>query len=276
MSETRKKVIKILVILVTGITVLTIAGLIFFPLLWNSFIAYLEKKFEPPVCEVEEWEKELLIEEYPNSEETIREGKLYENHLALLNEIRTGMAYLEEKYPGYKFSINYRDDWAVTIIDYRVTEETTGERFKLRFYTDEERRHQPEDDFYKYFIETDYNKYLEEQLRQQDEKIVKTKTWMIYPEGREYGLDMTMNDFITGKLELTPSVNIYVSAKDMTEEGCDQYVNKVKREIEQINLTGTYVIKFWDMEKEEMENRDTDEYENFICRYVVHWHYEED
>lgn len=43
MSETRKKVIKILVILVTGITVLTIAGLIVFPLLWHSFIAYLEK-----------------------------------------------------------------------------------------------------------------------------------------------------------------------------------------------------------------------------------------
>lgn len=100
MSETRKKVIKILVILVTGITVLTIAGLIFFPLLWNSFIVYLEKKFEPPVCEVEEWEKELLIEEYPNSEGTIREGKLYENHLALLNEIRTGMAYLEGKISG--------------------------------------------------------------------------------------------------------------------------------------------------------------------------------
>lgn len=272
MSETRKKVIKILTILVTGIIVLTMAGIIFLPLLWHSFINFLDKKFEPPVCEVEEWEKELLIEEFPYSEETIREGKLYEHQLELLNEIRTGMSYLEEKYPGYQFSINYRDDWAVTIIDYEVTEKTTGESFKLRFDKSEGDGLQPEDDFYVYFIEDTYHEYMEEQFMQKSDKVMKVITTMTHTKGREYDNNITMDDVISGKLELHPLISVCISAEGMTEEECAQYVEKEMREaIEEINLTGTYGLDFFVM----LEETEIGEV-NKKCIYsdVIFWHQE--
>lgn len=246
MSQTWKKVIKILAILVTGITVLTIAGLIFLPLLWHSFITFLDKKFEPPVCEVEEWEKELLIEEYPYSEDTIREGKLNNSQLALLNEIRTGMSYLEEKYPNYKFSIDYRDDWAVTIIDYRVTEETTGESFKLRFDKGEGDGLQPEDDFYVYFIEDAYQEYLEEQFKQRADKVMKVVISITRTKGKDYDDKITMEDITNGRLDVSPLVNVRISAEGMTEEECAQYVEKeMRKAIEEIDLSGTYGMDFF-------------------------------
>lgn len=243
MSQTWKKVFKILAILVTGITVLTIAGV----LLWHLFIAFLYKAFEPPVCVVEEWEKELLIEEFPSyDEETIREGRLYEDHLALLNEIRTGMSYLEEKYPGYKFSIDYRDDWAVTIIDYRVTEETTGESFKLRFDKGEGDGLQPEDDFYVYFIEDAYQEYLEEQFKQRADKVMKVVISITRTKGKDYDDKITMEDITNGRLDVSPLVNVRISAEGMTEEECAQYVEKeLRKAIEEIDLSGTYGMDFF-------------------------------
>ena len=246
MSQTWKKVIKILAIVVAGIAVLTTAGLIFLPLLWHSAIDFLDKKFEPPVCEVEEWEKELLIEEYPYSEDTIREGKLNNSQLALLNEIRTGMSYLEEKYPGYKFSINYRDDWAVTIIDYWVTEETTGERFKLRFDKGEGDGLQPEDDFYIHFIEDAYQEYLEEQFKQRSDKVMAVFISITRTKGKDYDDKITMADITSGRLDISPLVNVRISAGDMTEEECAQYVEKeMQKAIEEIDLSGTYGLYFY-------------------------------
>ena len=125
---TKKKIVTRL----TVITSVLIAIWIVFGL-WGGII--LEAIFyrAPDEYELTAQEQKLLLDEWPGSEDMIKEGKLYGHQAYLLNEIREGMSYLEEKYPGYKFSINYRDDWAVTIIDYWVTEETTGESFKLRF-----------------------------------------------------------------------------------------------------------------------------------------------
>ncbi|MCM1127548.1 MAG: hypothetical protein NC429_13885 [Lachnospiraceae bacterium] len=246
MSEEGKKVIKILAVAAGGIAAMMIAGIIFLPLLVRSSIAYLEKAFEPPVCEVEEWEKELLIEEFPYSEETIREGKLYEHHLTLLNEIRAGMTYLEKKYPGYQFKIDYRDDWAVTIIDYWVTEETTGERFKLRFDKSEGDGLQPEDDFYIYFIEDAYQEYLEEQFMQRSDKVMEVAVNIISTKGKGYDDKITMEDITSGRLNVSPSVDIHISAGDMTEEECTRYVEtEMQQAIEEINLSGTYMMYFF-------------------------------
>lgn len=269
MSETRKKVIKILAIVAAGIGVLTIAGL----LLWHSFFAFLDKVFEPPVCEMEEWEKELLIEEFPSyDEETIREGRLYGDHLAMLNQIREGMFYLEEKYPGYKFSVNYRDDWAVTIIDYWITEEITGESFKLRFHTDEERKHQPEDDFYIYFIEDVYQEYMEEQFMQRSDNVTEVTVSITRTKGEGYDDKITMADIISGKCDLDPRIHVYVLAGEKSETWCEQYAEtEMQKAVEELNLSGTYVIDFY-IFPEGVEQ--VEENEEFIDYSVIFWNRE--
>ena len=246
MSQTWKKVIKILAIVVIGVATLMVVWLISLQLFWHSFITLLEKKSEPPVCEVEEWEKELLIEEYPYSEDTIREGKLNNSQLALLNEIRTGMSYLEEKYPGYKFSINYRDDWAVTIIDYWVTEETTGESFKMQFAKLEKDGLQPEDDFYIYFIEDAYQEYMEEQFMQRSDKVTEVSVSIYRTKGEGYDDKITMVDVLSGKLDLDPTIHVGILAEEKTETWCEQYAEtEMQKAIEEINLSGIYVIDFY-------------------------------
>lgn len=269
MSKTWKKVIKILAIVVIGVATLMVVWLISLQLFWHSFITLLEKKSEPPVCEVEEWEKELLIEEYPYSEDTIREGKLNNSQLALLNEIRTGMSYLEEKYPGYKFSINYRDDWAVTIIDYWVTEETTGESFKLRFHTDEERKHQPEDDFYIYFIEDAYQEYMEDQFMQRSDNVTEVTVSITRTRGEGYDNNITMEDVLSGKLDLDPSINVYVLASEGTETWCEQYTEtEMQKAVEELNLSGTYAAHFY-IFPEGFEQ--VEENEKYIDYSIIHW-----
>ncbi|MCM1127546.1 MAG: hypothetical protein NC429_13875 [Lachnospiraceae bacterium] len=246
MSEEGKKIIKILAIVAGGIAAMTIAGLIFLSLLWHSFIDYLEKALEQPVvCEVEEWEKELLVKEFPDSEETIREGKLYEQHRTLLNEIRVGMTYLEEKYPDYQFKIDYRVE-ALRFIGYWVTEETTGERFKLVFDKFEGDGLDPEDDFYIYFIEDAYQEYLEEQFMQRSDKVMEVAVNIISTKGKGYDDKITMEDITSGRLNVSPSVDIHISAGDMTEEECTRYVEtEMQQAIEEINLSGTYMMYFF-------------------------------
>lgn len=258
--------------LVTRLTVITstiIAVWIVF-VLWGDVILKAIFYRAPDDYELTAQEQKLLIDEWPGSEDMIKEGKLYGHQARLLNEIRTGMSYLEEKYPGYKFSINYRDDWAVTIIDYRVTEETTGESFKLRFDKNEGDGLQPEDNFYIYFIEDAYQEHMEEQFKQRLDRGIEIITTMTHTKGREYDISITMDDVISGRLELHPRIAVYISAEGMTEEECTQYVEKEMRTaIEEINLTGTYVLNFF-ITLEEAENAEIDK--EYIYSDVIFWH----
>lgn len=61
MSNIWKKVVKILVIVAGGIVGLTIASLILMPLCWNVIVLILDKLFEPPVYEMEEWRRQWMI-----------------------------------------------------------------------------------------------------------------------------------------------------------------------------------------------------------------------
>ena len=65
-------------------------------------------------------------------------------------------------------------------------------------------------------------------------------------KGKDYDDKITMEDITSGRLDVSPLVNVRISAEGMTEEECAQYVEKeMQKAIEEIDLSGTYGLYFY-------------------------------
>ena len=203
--------------------------------------------------ELTENEKELLAEKYSYDEEDVKKGILDRKQYRTLKEIRYGMEYLQEKYPGYEFEILYLDGWAGNFDDCAVHEKKTDEYFSMYIYEEKGDSFSAKDDFYEYFFFPKYDAYMEEQLKNLS-KVAKVRTGIGFVEGREYDLYMEIEDVVSGRLEFAPTVNIFISAREMQEEECEKYIEVIKKELERLDIPGIYDVSFKKMTKEEIRN----------------------
>ncbi|MBR5799872.1 MAG: hypothetical protein IKY23_07395 [Lachnospiraceae bacterium] len=220
----------------------------------------------PKKTEMTQAEKKWLIKHYEEDEERINKGYLYGNQKGMLEKLRMGMTYLEEKYPGYEFYIHYIDDWAITVYECAVTEQKTGYTFDLMFYKNEDKSIDLADDFYSYFMEDKYDAYLEDVMREKIDRIAEINTYMPFPLGKEYDANMKVEDIVSGKLDVSPRGTFHISAIGMTEEDCVEYVSKMSEIIEEIDLPGMYTIMCWNMTEEELL---TEERNNLILDCLI-------
>jgi len=205
---------------------------------------------DPVVYELTDEEKEWLTVKF-GDEERIEEGRLYESEEKQLKMAREGLSVLEEKYPGYHFRItwlNRFDTWT----NFTVYEESTGERVTMNVKVDEESGYEVEDDFYEYFFADKYAAYIEEQLEKEGIEDITVSTGLPWEAGREYDINMTVEDVTSGRLELWAVVFVDIYVGDMSEEDCMEYARVIQRIIEKIDLYGSYHLYFKDITKKEM------------------------
>jgi len=217
----------------------------------DAFIVYLKATSPYPVeYELTDEEKEWLKVKF-GDEERIEKGRLYEDEEKQLKMAREGLSVLEEKYPGYHFRItwlNRFDTWT----NFTVYEESTGERITMNVKVDEESGYEVEDDFYEYFFANKYAAYIEEQLEKEGIEDITVSVGLPWEAGREYDINMTVEDVTSGRLELWAVVFVDIYVGDMPEEDCMEYARTIQRIIEKIDLYGSCHLYFKDITKKEM------------------------
>ena len=222
----------------------------------------------PKKTEMTQAEKEWLLKRYEEDEERISKGYLYGDQKGMLEKLRMGMTYLEEKYPGYEFYIHYIDGWAITVYECAVTEKKTGYDFDMSFYKNEDKSVEIKDNFYRYFLEENFDIYLTEQLSKRDKNIVAIDVYMSTLRGKECDINTTLEDIINKRIVVYPRVNVYIAADNLTEEECIGYEQEIYKFLEEIDIPITYDLYFFGMTIEEMLNED--EYKNLIYDNIIH------
>ena len=259
----RKPAMKIIAALMIFLTV------VFF---WGSdiFMALIP---ELEVYEMTEEEKTWMKKNYIYDEESIEKGHLLPSQLKILEKGRAGLAFVEEKYPGYEFSISYIEDM-MSMVDYGVKEEKTGYHFDIYIRENEDGTLQIKDNFYVYLFEDKYEAYLEEQIKEKVENAVTVDVGMSGVEGREYDSSMTVEDIVSGRLEIYARNYVSITASGKNEEECRNDVEGIQQGIEETGLYGVYTIYFWDMTEEEMLL--AEEYAGLTYKYIFQFFEEEE
>jgi len=254
----RKKKI-IIGILCAVLIPLAIAGIVkvYFDLMIDlgarALIAYWTATSpDPVVYELTDEEKEWLKVKF-GDEERIEEGRLYENEEKQLKMAREGLSVLEEKYPGYHFRITWLDRFD-TWTSFTVYEESTGEKVVMNVEEDEGSGYEVTDNFYEYFFADKYAAYIGELLAGEGINEVTVRTGLYSEAGKEYDINMTVEDILNGKLEVSPSITVKVYVGDITEEECVEYMSRLQKIIENTSVFGAYSIYFKNVTKEEMMN----------------------
>ncbi len=218
---------------------------------FNTFIAYWASKVPGmEIYELTEAEKKWLKAKF-GDEARIEKGRLYESEAIELEKGRLGLSVLEEKYPGYHFRITWLDRYD-TWTSFTVYEETTGEKVVMNVEEDEESGYEVTDNFYGYFFADKYAAYIQKILEEKGINEIAVRTGMYRVAGKEYDINMEVEDIISGKLEISPCVYVKMYVSDMTEEECVKYAKVLQGIIEDANLCGAYMVYFHNVTKEEM------------------------
>jgi len=255
MSKMKKIIIKVVCIVLLSIaaigsTIATVSST-FYIGIW-AMVSYFTATAEGlPVYELTEDEKKWLIVKF-GDEERIQEGRLYGGEEKQLMRARAGLAMLEEKYPGYQFCITWLDRYD-TWTGFTVYEESTGEKVVLNVEGDEESGYEVTDNFYEYFFAEKYAACIKEQFEREGINDLSVSAGAFRVAGKEYDINMSVEDVISGKLEVWPIifVDMYVG-DEMSEEECEEYAQEMQKIVENANLSGSYHLYFMDTTKEEM------------------------
>ena len=249
----KKPAMKVIVVFMVFLTVV---------FLWGDdiFMALMPK---PKVYEMTEEEKAWMKKNYIYDEESIEKGHLLSSQLDNLEKGRAGLAFVEEKYPGYEFKLTYIEDM-MSIVDYGVKEEKTGYYFDIYIWENEDGTFRIEDNFYGYLFKDKYVAYLEEKIMENIEGVCRVEAAISNVQGREYDINMTVEDVVSGRLEISPIIHVSMPANGMTEEECMSYAEIVQKEIEKIGLYGAYHMFFWDMTEEDVLHAES--FENCVYK----------
>lgn len=219
--------------------------------------------------ELTDEEKEWLIYAYGH-EERINEGLLSESEAKRLKISREGLAVLEEKYPGYQFRVTRVAHYSEST-GFKVYEKNTGEIITMNVKGDDESGYEVKDDFYEYFFADKYAAYMEELFKKNGIDNVTVCPLMSGKYGREYDINMTVEDITSGRLRMWALVLVYVYAENMTETECTEYAKRIQEIIEQTKFYGSYNVYFKDTTKEEMiatGEKGEDKYPKYHFRYT--------
>lgn len=239
-------------------------------LLDGMVAVYRKATYVAPVYyELTDEEKEWLIYAYGH-EDRISEGLLSEREAKRLKISREGLAVLEEKYPGYQFKVT-RVAHYTEKTEFKVYEKNTGEIITMNVRGDDESGYEITDNFCGYFFEDKYGAYMEKIFMEKEINEVTVSTHLIGTQGREYDINMTVEDVVSGRLEIWASVSVFVYAKNMTETECTECAKRIQEIIEQTKFYGSYNVYFQDTTKKEMiatGEKGKDKYPEYDFRYT--------
>ena len=250
-AKEKKKTKIVFIAVIMGI--LAIIG--FFWLLGDAILDIMIP--ETPVYELSEEEKKWIKPVFID-QERIEEGRLLNYQIWEVEKGRYGLSVLNEKYPGYQFRITYLYIDS-SFSNFTVKEKRTGECFSMYVSRNEDGSYEVEDNFYAYLFKGKYENYLLKQLKIKIDNIIEVNSGITSVKGREYDINMTVEDILTERLQINPRIYIHISAKGMSIEDCMNYANLVENEVKNIDLYGSYDVFFWNSTEEMKNNNDSDD-----------------
>ena len=72
-------------------------------------------------------------------------------------------------------------------------------------------------------MEEQYTEYLMEQFSKREESVVQVTVRMPAMKGGKYGSNITIEDIISGKLDVGPKMDVYVAEKNLSKDECSKY-----------------------------------------------------
>ena len=183
-------------------------------------------------------------------EERIATGNLFSYQKDNLERYRFAKKYLLEKYPDYSFEIQYGEPKSklMSQAEFTFISEIDEEKsYKLCVYSTEDNNdYYAEDNFYEAVFAEKYDAYMQDMLAKEVEKVSAVTSLMPWKKGMEYGVDMTVEDVTSGKLELSANTTIYIADSQMTETAFDEVTEKIKNIIQNNHFYGSFKIYVFD------------------------------
>ncbi len=182
-------------------------------------------------------EVELFCKVYQDTNR-ICEGRLFDHQEEALRQLRTGMAYLEEKYPGQ----------TLKVLSFEPANKFNG-RAEILFHSDDTEDYtvyvEPTDEKY-LCTDTYYGRYLRVSYdkRVQDVLAQGGYTGMAYsrfpvPAGMEIGIETTVDDLLRIQPKLTRTTDLFLAADDK-----EQVAAEVQSLLTDAGLYGVYILYF--------------------------------
>lgn len=215
------------------------------------------------VTDLTEMEKELLVGAYPNDEERIQNGSLFDHQDDALKQLRAGIAYLTEKYPektpdiilfspATKFT-----QWAEMSL-----EAPSGKMYRLAV-SPTENGYECADDYYNEFLREPYDQYVADILAKAGFTVL---SFTEFPSlvGTEVDGNTSIEALIAIEPPLTRNTHLFIA-----QSIGDPIAAEIESRIKEIGLYGSYTLYFAASLDEEVmaleENRKTMEYKSFSC-----------
>lgn len=185
--------------------------------------------------EMTQEEKDFLCRLYID-EEKINQGELFPYQVRTVEQYRYAKEVLARKYPSYEFKITYCEPQ--TIMDeymelYFREEENgeVGEDIYTMYVYEEKDGYSAKDNFYDKIFSPKYEAFLYENLQEIEQDIVKIKSGMSFAEGDEYDENMSVEDVLTGKVEISPHTSIFIFKEKISDDEGDEIFDKIKDKI---------------------------------------------
>lgn len=139
----------------------------------------------------------------------------------------------------------------------------------MYIWENEDGTYRIEDNYYRYFFEEKYEAYLEKQMGETIENIAEVRAIISNVKGKEYDSNMTVDDVVSGRLEISPLISVIIAAKDMTEKECEANNNVLEKMIEEMDMYGAYTFYYVNMEKEDVIP--DQKFDEITYRYMINW-----
>lgn len=188
-------------------------------------------------------ETEFLRKIYVN-EDRIKEGRLLSYQLDTLERYRFGKQYLAEKYPGKAFEILYGDPAtkATKYADFTFREQSGEDTYSLYVYEEEAGGYYGKDNFYGTIFSEVFDGWLCDELQADCRSVSAVSSSMPWVKGKEYDQNMTVEDVLSGRLELSTKTTIYVSDSGMTEVQMQGLVGELEERVKSLKLQGSFKV----------------------------------
>ena len=184
------------------------------------------------------------------NEDKVREGKLADWQVEVLNQYDYAMEYLAEKYPSYEFGIvgcdqkcNLSSYTTFTFIE--KGDKSAYYDLYLDVYEEESgNRYEAKDNFYGKLFEEELAEKMLELMQDEFPECIKVTTNVTCAEGEEFGENLDIESVLTGERSMEHDTDFYIDAEGMTETEYTQKVADIKEFILKKGIYGSYDVKF--------------------------------
>ena len=231
-------------VLLLGAVAAAISGCVFINPLWEKTADKAGEKTEDQTLSgMTPKEQAVMIDTFGEDESArIKEGRLFSYQEEALSQLREGVSYLENRYPGHDFLCTSLDPankfrpWAEIYF-----KEGNSGNFLVKVIAKKVDGHYSgyicEDNFYGQILRKEYNAALEEMFADAGYK-VRVYACFINTLGEGFPADASVDDLL--KADTSPSTAVYVSGAVPDRE----FVDGLRAVMEENHVSGDYFIYF--------------------------------